>query len=108
MPIPIQVDDRDYHGAAFGSSENDADVLSIAGSAFQGVFGIGTAGGFAFGVVDATFLQDLGYLAFINMAAIHAAARMFGVNEGGRVANNRVGCGGWFGIDFLAADDEPE
>ncbi len=80
-PVGIEVDDRDYHHAPAGGGEYDAYLLSVVGAAFEGIFWIGTGGGFTFPFVDAAGLEDLLHFAFVDMAAGHAAAGMFAIDE---------------------------
>jgi hypothetical protein len=80
-PFVIKVYDGDNHHTAFGGCENYTNLLPIVGSAFEGILGIGTAGGLAFAVVNASFFEYFFYFRLINVAAIHAATGMFGINK---------------------------
>jgi hypothetical protein len=92
-PFGVEINNGDYHHTPFGGGENNAHLLAIVGNAFQRVFGIGPAGGLAFAVIDAALLQDLLHFRLINMAAIHAAPGMLGVNEVTGMAVNDIGSG---------------
>ncbi len=64
-----------------GWCEDDAHFLSIARFAFQCIFRIRTRSGIALAFIDATVQEDLPYFRFVDMAAAHAAAGMFGENQ---------------------------
>jgi hypothetical protein len=93
-PVGIEVNNCDHYHTPFGRGENDTYLLPVAGGAFQCIFGIGPAGGFAFAVINTAFGQNILYFSLINMAAIHSATGMFGINKPAGVAVNNVITGG--------------
>jgi hypothetical protein len=95
-PFRIEVNNSDHHHSPFGGSKNDTNLLPVAGISFQGIFRIGAAGGLAFAVVNAAVGQNFLHFSFINMAAVHSATGMFGINKLPRVAVNNLITGSTF------------
>lgn len=88
-PFGAQVNYRYHHGAVIGLGEHNAYALAIVRGAFQRKLWVGLAVRFAMRIIDRAFFQDLAHFAFINMAAIHAAAGMVGINNMRHIAMKR-------------------
>ncbi len=92
-PVSIEVNYGNNHHAAFGRGKDDAHILSVACGTFQRIFGIGPARRFAFAIIDTAFGQNILYLGFVNMPAVHAATGMFGINKLTGVPVNNIVAG---------------
>lgn len=101
VPFGAQVNDGDNHHTPFAGCKNYAYFLPIAGGAFERIFGIGAAGGFAFAVVDAAFFENFPHFGLVDMAAAHTATGMFGINEMTGVAVDSTITGVGSNIVFL-------
>ncbi len=80
-PVPIQVDHSYNHHSPVRRRKDDPYLLSIMCSPFQRIFGVRPGSGVTFPFIDRPLLQDLLHLRFINMAAGHPAAGMFGKDQ---------------------------
>jgi hypothetical protein len=89
-PVGIEINNCDHHHTPFGGGKNNTYLLSVACGAFKRIFGIGTAGGLAFAVIDTAFGQNVLYFSLVNMAAVHSATGMFGINKLAGMAVNNI------------------
>lgn len=79
--ILVEVNTGHYFGFIVTLGEYNAQVLLFGGIAFKGVGWTGTAGGFAFAVIDLPVLKNVFYFRLGDMAAFHPAFRMLRVFE---------------------------
>lgn len=80
-PFFTEINDGDHHHITLRGSKNDTHILPVAGSALEGVLGVGPCGGLALAVIDPALFENFSYFLFVDMAAIHAAACMFGIDQ---------------------------
>jgi hypothetical protein len=83
LPFDIQFNASNNHQSPIGRGNDNPQMLAFLGKTVQGVFGIGTAVGIAFGVVEFALLQYFFDFRFCNVAAVHSAPCVARVDQTG-------------------------
>jgi hypothetical protein len=80
LKLITQVDAGYYFPGVIAFGNNNAQVLVFVAVAFVCVCWTRMAFGITLSLIDVVFNQHLFYFGFVNVAALHAAAGVFGVN----------------------------
>jgi hypothetical protein len=92
-PFLSQVNDRNDDHIAVIRGKYDTYLLPVARGAFQRIFGVGTGGRFAFALIYPPLFKYFFHFLFIDMAAIHPATGMFGIDQLTVTSVKRIGAG---------------